>query len=328
MRSIKMAGAGDDEGRGNVPANWKGMLKFCIENTATEDTTSQPTPMDEETKKWLQEVFASVSENDPVKQMAENVQKLQQPCEIEDDVQEHVDLLDETQALCEDIDLANDFHKMGAYSVLDQLLRSDHADIRWRAAQLFATVVQNNPYCQQKALEANLLPLLAQKVDNDVSMLVRVKALYAVSCLVRQFPEGEEAFVSVDGFSVLMRAMQSDEEKLQVKAAFLLANIMLSDPKHKDTLCDMGMIEQLINLLRCEQAAYHEHLVRALVNLVTDHCRSLEECRRSELALYNLLKQLFSDLQGKPEFQEELEHCQELHRLCFDKTPTPAPLDR
>ena len=70
-----------------------------------------------------------------------------------------------------------------------------------------------------------------------------------------------------------------------------------------DTLCDMGMIEQLINLLRCEQAAYHEHLVRALVNLVTDHCRSLEECRRSELTLYNLLKQLFSDLQGKPEFQ-------------------------
>ena len=54
-----------------------------------------------------------------------------------------------------------------------------------------------------------------------------------VAGLVRQFPEGEEAFVSVDGFSVLMRAMQSDEEKLQVKAAFLLANIMLSDPKHK-----------------------------------------------------------------------------------------------
>ena len=57
--------------------------------------------------------------------------------------------------------------------------------------------------------------------------------MIAVTGLVRQFPEGEEAFVSVDGFSVLMRAMQSDEEKLQVKAAFLLANIMLSDPKHK-----------------------------------------------------------------------------------------------
>lgn len=93
-----------------------------------------------------------------------------------------VDNCEQTVLMCLHFCLHLDFHKMGAYSVLDQLLRSDHADIRWRAAQLFATVVQNNPYCQQKALEANLLPLLAQKVDNDVSMLVRVKALYAVSC--------------------------------------------------------------------------------------------------------------------------------------------------
>ena len=59
--------------------------------------------------------------------------------------------------------------------------------------------------------------------------------MVTVAGLVRQFPEGEEGFLSLDGFSVLMRAMQSDEEKLQVKAAFLLANIVLSDQKHKGT---------------------------------------------------------------------------------------------
>jgi len=69
-----------------------------------------------------------------------------------------------------------------------------------------------------------------------------------------------------------------------------------------DTLCDMGMIEQLMNLLRCEQAPYHEHLVRALVNLVTDHPRSLEECQCPQHALKDLLSQLMTDLQGKPEY--------------------------
>ena len=43
-----MAGAGDDKDRQNVPGNWKGMLKFCIENTASEDSPSRPGPMDEE----------------------------------------------------------------------------------------------------------------------------------------------------------------------------------------------------------------------------------------------------------------------------------------
>jgi len=59
-----------------------------------------------QTKKWLQEVFASLADNDPVKHMAENIQQLQQSCESEDDIHRHTDLLDDTQALCEDIDLA------------------------------------------------------------------------------------------------------------------------------------------------------------------------------------------------------------------------------
>ena len=78
--------------------------------------------------------------------------------------------------------VSSDFQKMGAYGVVQGLLQSEHADIRWRAAQLIATVVQNNPHCQQKALETQLLPLLVHLVDTDANMLVRVKALYAISC--------------------------------------------------------------------------------------------------------------------------------------------------
>ena len=78
--------------------------------------------------------------------------------------------------------LVTDFHKIGGYRVLDGVLRSNYGDIRWRAAELIAALVQNNPYCQQKALEVNILPLLVEMVDSDVDMLVRVKALYAISC--------------------------------------------------------------------------------------------------------------------------------------------------
>lgn len=41
--------------------------------------------------------------------------------------------------------------------------------------------VQNNPYCQKAALEVNILPILSSLLDTDVSVEVRIKALFAIS---------------------------------------------------------------------------------------------------------------------------------------------------
>ena len=37
----------------------------------------------------------------------------------------------------------------------------------------------------------------------------------------------------LDGFSVLMRAMQQQVQKLKVKSAFLLQNLLVGHPEHK-----------------------------------------------------------------------------------------------
>ena len=91
-------------------------------------------------------------------------------------------------------------------------------------------------FCQSNALPTDL-PCPTALIQWFKNSLLQSYNEYVVTVagLVRQFPDGEEGFLSLDGFSVLMRAMQSDEEKLQVKAAFLLANIVLSDQKHKGT---------------------------------------------------------------------------------------------
>lgn len=51
--------------------------------------------------------------------------------------------------------------------------------------------------------------------------------------LVRAQEGGLQQFLRLDGFSVLMRAMQSPVEKLKVKSAFLLQNLLLDHPEHK-----------------------------------------------------------------------------------------------
>jgi hsp70-interacting protein len=67
--------------------------------------------------------------------------------------------------------------------MLTRLLDSDAEGLRWRTAELIATLAQNNPTGQKAVLEAGLLPKLLLKVDSEQeSELVRVKSLYAVSC--------------------------------------------------------------------------------------------------------------------------------------------------
>jgi len=67
--------------------------------------------------------------------------------------------------------------------MLPILLSSRHAGLRWRAADLVATLTQNNPYCQSAVLEVKLLPRLIKLLDDaSEEEQVRVKALYALSC--------------------------------------------------------------------------------------------------------------------------------------------------
>lgn len=76
-----------------------------------------------------------------------------------------------------------DFHKIGGFHILPLLLLSRHVGLRWRTADLIATLTQNNPYCQNAVLDAKLLPLLMKLLDDATEdEQVRVKALYALSC--------------------------------------------------------------------------------------------------------------------------------------------------
>jgi len=303
-------------GNNRRPGNMQGLLKFCVEATQSEDSTapSQYTEMTPERQAFLNEALASFQASDPVKQMLAHCQIILAPSTA---LEEKEESLEELEEYCADIDLAMDFHKMGGYDFLLSLLQSCEAGIRWRSAELIATLVQNNPYCQEKALEQNLLTELLKRLDTDDDMQVRVKALYAVSSLCREAPASQEVFVASDGFSYLLRAMQAGNEKLQLKAAFMLKALCMEQPKYKDDLVSMGMIEQISALLAQPHTPAHEHLMSCLHVLITDHMAAQQEARRSELGLAALLKQRLVEIQGKEEFLEESESCKAVQNILF-----------
>lgn len=70
-----------------------------------------------------------------------------------------------------------------------------------------------------------------------------------------------------------------------------------------DELFKMGFVEQLVGLVGqgCQPAL--EHILSALLALVTDHAPSLNECRQPRLRLLSTLRNLLEQNQGQEQQQ-------------------------
>eukprot|EP00198_Chlamydomonas_reinhardtii_P005375 XP_001694711.1 predicted protein [Chlamydomonas reinhardtii] len=75
-------------------------------------------------------------------------------------------------------------HKIGGVPVLLELLESPAPGLRWRAAEVVATCVANNPPVQEWFLEGGVLPKLLALAAPPQPPSCRTKALLALSGLV------------------------------------------------------------------------------------------------------------------------------------------------
>ncbi|XP_014216564.1 hsp70-binding protein 1 isoform X2 [Copidosoma floridanum] len=278
------------------PRNLQGLLKFAMESTKAEDTTNQSKflPIDEEKKRFLNNALSSMTVN-VIEELQRDIKTLENVVNLrnEDDASEYEIILDRIADRVGSLDVANDFYKIGGFSILGICLNSPHNGIRWKVANLIAELTQNNPVCQEKILEAGFMPILLGMIDSDPSETAKVKALYAISCIARGPPIALKYMAINDGFSVLIRAMQSQVEKLQIKAAFLLSSLCRKDDVVKLTLVKMGLVEQAAGMLAMGNllSETREQLL-SLLNGMTDnnYFLALKECRRPELCLKQTLE--------------------------------------
>ncbi|XP_026180443.1 hsp70-binding protein 1 [Mastacembelus armatus] len=313
------------------PQNLQGVLQLAVEAGSAAEGPAPVEPMSEERKTWLREALSEICKGqmDEVEQMKqclavlrkEGISERETGGEEEmgeDDEDEQESAFEMLSELCANLDNARDLMILGGLElVVSQYLCHSQSGLRWRAADLIANCAQNMPEVQVHLLDIGALPKLLQLTDSDPHSTVRVKALYAVSCLVREQEAGLQVFLSHDGFSVLMRGMQSENEKLRTKSAFLLLNLLTSHPEQKDTVVSMGMVQQLVSVLRTPHSPFHEHVLGALCCLVENCHQGLNDCVNPDLRLEELLRQRAKELQGKEESQEELDFCERLRVLCF-----------
>ncbi|GLH13986.1 Uncharacterized protein GBIM_18445 [Gryllus bimaculatus] len=301
------------------PTNLQDLLRFTAEAAGSQhDPNRMFMPMDEERRHWLENTLKSLTV-DVVEELLKAIEVLKEAgtLELQDDPTNCENALETISDYVDNMDTANDFHKIGGFCIFRPCLGSAHSSLRWRAAEIIAELTQNNPYCQERILEAQLLPVLSSLVDNDPNEQVKVKALYAISCLVRENKKALKEFNEKNGYSVILRAMQSDIEKLKIKSAFLLSSLCSQNEQIKDELCEMGFVVQLAGMVTDFHQPVLEHLLSALLNLVSNHPKSQSECRRPELNLQDTLANLVRNTSGKDEYMEEHDYAQQLLCLLF-----------
>ncbi|XP_076754212.1 hsp70-binding protein 1 [Xylocopa sonorina] len=313
------------------PTNLQGLLRFAMEATnsqaAATDSHNQLQPVDKERQEFLKETLSSLSIN-VIEELQKAIKVLSNVVDLcpDDDTLQHETALERIADFVDNIDIANDFYKIGGFSIFGPCLNSPHSSIRWRAADVIAELAQNNPFCQERFLETGFFPILLNMIDTDPADVVRIKALYAVSCIVREHPVSLKYMDLNDGYSVLLRAMQSSIKKLQIKSAFLLSSLCNKENTNdlKLTLVNMGLIEQVTGLLAIgdQSPEIRDQLLNILDGLTNDDILpALEECRRPELCLHSTLENYIKDLK-REENPDQIDVCYNLLKKVFSDQNT------
>lgn len=307
------------------PTNLQELLRLSVEATRTEDVSqnSQFQPMDEERRKFLEEALSMAKGRvTDVLQQAMNTLSNVENLQCDQDTSEYDGALEKILEFVDDLDIANDFYKIGGFTIFGPCLVSHHNSIRWRAADIIAELAQNNPFCQQKILECDLFPKLLKMVNSDPAEATRIKALHAVSCIVRGQPMSLEYMDKNEGYTVLIKAIQSPLKRLQMKSAFLFASLCNMDNSEdlKITFLKIGLIELAVSLLISDDTYIDlkEQSLRILTGLTNNNfLPALQECRKPEFCLETKLKEFMSEL--TPEDKDEIDMCHLLlERISLD----------
>lgn len=139
-------------------------------------------------------------------------------------------------------------------------------------------------------------------------------SFHAISCMVRSFDPGMQAFVSMGGLECLLGLIQNnDREKLIIKSMFLISSFAQDYPECRQDLIKLDAIEKIIETIqpKDEYNTRLEQTLTALNSLVVDD-DAIQRCRNKSLQLEEKLKQIISLGEGKEECQVSkiiLVHC-------------------
>eukprot|EP01147_Barroeca_monosierra_P001153 gene1153-4372_t len=243
------------------PRSWQGVLNWLIRETSTtalnndqqsedrtnnstritpaaagdgqstkieeQGTTSPEDPESEsERKAFLQNFLDSLAGRDHMTTVKESLDML---LSSDADATSREDALEMIAEEVEDINVAQDFVLINGIIPILGCLQSTAPGIQWRAAHVIANLAQNNPTVQVALSEAAVLPHIVSllSVHDDI---VRLKAISALSCMIRGSPQLLQEFLSYPNayMQILYCLRDPGSLRLQVKALVFLHHLVIN----------------------------------------------------------------------------------------------------
>ncbi|KAB5564742.1 hypothetical protein DKX38_004796 [Salix brachista] len=183
--------------------------------------------------------------------------------------------LQELLILVEPLDNANDLNKLGGLAVVIQELNHPDPDTRRLSAWVLGKACHNHPVVQKQILELGALTKLIKMVKST-SIEEAIKALYAVSALIRNNFSGQELFYAEAGDAMLQEILSNlnSDTRLCGKAVFLVADLVEC---------------QLENMAIAESSVFRNRFfLKSVVDLTASTDLDLQE--KALVAIKNLLQ--------------------------------------
>uniref|UniRef100_M8C0U7 Hsp70 nucleotide exchange factor fes1 n=1 Tax=Aegilops tauschii TaxID=37682 RepID=M8C0U7_AEGTA len=207
--------------------------------------------------------------------------------------------LQELLILVEPIDNANDLDKIGGLVPVIQDLNNANEEIRITSAWILGTASQNNALVQSQILGYGALARLV-KMGYSTSAKEAAKAMYAISALIRNNVNGQEAFTSENGNAMLQHILGSNsvDVRLQKKAVFLITDLadfqLNSGSSGLPFLSERVFLKSVTDMLSKFDLDLQEKVllaIRSLLKLPSTDGTDLESCGLDSV-LYRLGVQL------------------------------------
>ncbi|PKI71556.1 hypothetical protein CRG98_008073 [Punica granatum] len=201
--------------------------------------------------------------------------------------------LQELLILVEPIDNANDLNKIGGLAVVIRELNHPEPEIRKLSAWVIGKASQNNPLVQKQVLEFGALSSFVEEA---------IKALYAVSALIRNNFRGQQMFYAEAGDLMIQDILtnSSIDIRLRRKAVFLVGDLAECQLEAKDEtelpfFSNSLFLKSLVDLMASPDLDLQEKAllaVKSLLLLKTTEARVFKEFCGLDVALDRMRQQL------------------------------------
>ncbi len=184
--------------------------------------------------------------------------------------------LEEIQDVVAQIDMGNDFIKLGGGGAMLKVANDANSSPRLRSEALYClgTAVQNNSPSQEKMIGCGAVEAILSLTKNDVAEEVKVAAMGAVGNVARGSSNGEKRLVSPESALVFREAVLTGGSRLLQKTVFLLKAIAMTAEEMHDSEClrCLGdVIEPVVSAIASESSdlAMREHAIGFIITFVT-----------------------------------------------------------